>query len=462
MQKIVKEGNKFRLITTEAVVKSKISMKMTEDGKYSVMKDGKTMKVCDNEKEAKDTMSKMMEGQESLRLKLVKRGKTFELISTKEAVMPAPVKKTKMEPKEPNQIIGSSVYATDSAGMTRRGYVEASQEVPGGEMHYLVRHSDGTSGKYPESMLKYCHSQEAFAGVESGDFDATERSELNIIEVAEASGTSKGRVKIVLIEPGETVNGNKIYKPASLEQAAKEGIFNGAKMFINHPTKEEQIQRPERSVDDWIATVESTAMEDGKLVGTCAIHGSPTRPAESIKGWLKSVKEAGVKAALSIHAILRGSYGVVKGKKIPVIESFAKAHSVDFVTAGNAGGEVRMSTVEAIREENAVAMESSKPIRMKKKLVRTEKGFDLISAYEGGEGSGRYPKGSGDNPQSSGGGLKSIGAEIELSTKAPKLAGKKVKVVQVYPKKGVAGENLYKVIEQGSAIPHMVRERDIK
>ena len=143
-----------------------------------------------------------------------------------------------------------------------------------------------------------------------------------------------------LIASGWSKNG-RAYPESVLEASAK--LWEGVKAYIDHPSKSDQRNRPERSVSDIAGFYESISYKDGnvyarlKLLGT---HRDQILPL--IKETIKSGKPL---IGLSINAVGKTTKGEHAGRKGIVVESITHANSVDIVTTPAAGGGFGDSTL---------------------------------------------------------------------------------------------------------------------
>lgn len=145
----------------------------------------------------------------------------------------------------------------------------------------------------------------------------------------------KGRATVIVIKPGFNTSEDRYYPAEMLKRDYK--VFEGMKMYADHPTEAEDSARPERSIKDWVATLSNV---------TCDENGVVTGVAEVIEPWLmnklaslrdkKMLSEMGI----SINAVGSASKGKIDGKETLVIEKLVAARSVDFVTEPGAGGVV--------------------------------------------------------------------------------------------------------------------------
>jgi len=154
----------------------------------------------------------------------------------------------------------------------------------------------------------------------------------NYIPLTEAK-IDKGRATVTVIRPGFNATKDRYY-PAEVLQRDY-GIFEGQKMYADHPTEEEDKARPERSIKDWVATLSEV---------TCDEQGVVTGVAEIIEPWLMtklaSLRQKGMLSdmGISINAVGSASKSTIDGTETLVIEKLVAARSVDFVTEPGAGG----------------------------------------------------------------------------------------------------------------------------
>ena len=164
----------------------------------------------------------------------------------------------------------------------------------------------------------------------------------NYTPLDEADVGSKGVAKVVVIKPGfgNPVD-NHYYPPETLSRDYP--IFEGAKMYADHQTKDEEKERPEGSIRQWVASLKNVRFEEGVgVVGDAVI----------IEPWLqqklatlrdqKLLSEMGI----SIRAAGVGTKGKIDGKEANVVERITQVRSVDFVTEAGAGGGVLLYETE--------------------------------------------------------------------------------------------------------------------
>ncbi len=144
-----------------------------------------------------------------------------------------------------------------------------------------------------------------------------------------------GEVDVTIIRPGFNASRSRFY-PADMLRRDK-GIFEGLKMFADHPTPQEQRDKPERSVRGWVGSITNvTEGRDGEIRGRAKI----------VEPWFREklglLKQQGLlhEMGVSIVALGEGVKTTMEGTKTRLIERLVKGRSVDFVTFAGAGGQV--------------------------------------------------------------------------------------------------------------------------
>jgi len=179
----------------------------------------------------------------------------------------------------------------------------------------------------------------------------------NYVPLTEAK-IDKGRAAVTIIRPGFNATSDRYYPAEMLKRDYK--VFEGMKMFADHPTEAEDEARPERSISDWVATlVDVTVDESGVVSGI----------AEIIEPWLMqklaNLREKGMlsEMGISINAIGVASKATIEGKNTLVIEKLTGARSVDFVTEPGAGGLVTFYESDRRQDIDLVSVDELKEIR---------------------------------------------------------------------------------------------------
>ena len=179
-----------------------------------------------------------------------------------------------------------------------------------------------------------------------------------------------GDVEVVLIEQGTNINKKRHYPDSTIREAASR--FGGLKMYLNHPTRTEDKERPERDLRDWVSTIIESHYEDGKAIGKVSIHD----------GWLRDrLKDSVAREhiGLSINTSGQISYGKIQGQEMQIVEKIIMQRqngpaSVDWVTEAGARGkvsrllkesnergkkmELNEATMEDLKRENPELVES--------------------------------------------------------------------------------------------------------
>ncbi len=156
---------------------------------------------------------------------------------------------------------------------------------------------------------------------------------------------SNGRLQITLIQPGVTKDGLKFYPREVI--AAAVHLYEGVKMFADHPTSTDEWERPERSINDWVATVQNVRLGSGGEVLAEALIIDPV-----FKAKVELLESQGQLDTLEVsqNALGHGEFEVMEdGREMQVVKAIGHVSSVDFITQGNAGGMVTM--LESYKED---------------------------------------------------------------------------------------------------------------
>ena len=188
---------------------------------------------------------------------------------------------------------------------------------------------------------------------------------LDFVDLTEAT-FDKGRATVIVIKAGFNATEDRYYPAEMLRRDY--GIFEGMKMYADHPTKEEDDARPERSIKDWVATLTEVKCDD---------KGTVTGIAEIVEPWLMSklaaLREKGMlsEMGISINALGWATKGTIEGKDTLIVEKLDACRSVDFVTEPGAGGVVTL--YESDRDQDIDLIELS---------TLKDKRPDLVKAIE--------------------------------------------------------------------------------
>ncbi|MCJ7829322.1 MAG: ChaB family protein [Dehalococcoidia bacterium] len=170
--------------------------------------------------------------------------------------------------------------------------------------------------------------------------EATSRTLLTgYIPLTEAK-LDKGIAKITVIQAGFNTSKDRYYPLDTL--CRDYSVFEGLKMYADHPSESDEINRPERSIRDWVATLKNVHMDKDKVVGEAQI----------VEPWMQeklaTLRDKGLlpEMGVSINAVGAASEATIEGTKTNYIERIARGRSVDFVTEAGAGGLVQMYEAE--------------------------------------------------------------------------------------------------------------------
>jgi len=179
-------------------------------------------------------------------------------------------------------------------------------------------------------------------------------SALTLAEATTSTNTS-GLLEVEFITPGWGSSG---YYSREVVEAAAPLFTVGTHMYFDHPSSAENIDRPERSVRDLAAVIESAGTVD---LTTGGIRGQ-VRPLKAYSELLTD--EAFAK---NVGLSIRGSatditIGEAEGRTGPIIEALADVASVDFVTRAGRGGSV-LSVLESANLLEATASDRLSQLR---------------------------------------------------------------------------------------------------
>ncbi len=152
-------------------------------------------------------------------------------------------------------------------------------------------------------------------------------------KLTESIHDSKGKLSITIIQPGLTADELKFYPREVLAEAVS--LYEGVKMFANHATNEEEATRPERDINNWVASVENVRLGAGGEILGEAILIDP-----EFKQKIELLDSQGKLGDMGISHSAIGEFGFeeIGGREVMVIKQILAVRSVDFVTEGNAGG----------------------------------------------------------------------------------------------------------------------------
>lgn len=167
-----------------------------------------------------------------------------------------------------------------------------------------------------------------------------------LVTLAEAEAVFNDQTREVWITPIRPGFGNKkdgfYYPTAAIREAVDGGLFNGLKMFANHPRKSDEKELPERSVKDWIGVIKETVWDDHK--------GVPRSRLKVLdRDAYDRFRDAPEHIAFSVLGQGTARPGHVEGREARIVEAVKAVKSVDWVTQGGAGGAIDFA--ESMSEE---------------------------------------------------------------------------------------------------------------
>lgn len=160
-----------------------------------------------------------------------------------------------------------------------------------------------------------------------------------------AYDAATGKLTMTVIKPGLNKSKARYYPAATLKRDY--GVFENAKMFADHQTEKDSKERPEGSVNNWVAQISKVWPEsDGTIKAQATVIDPP------FKAKLDSLNKAGLlhEMGVSIRAIGEASEQEREGATTNVVESLIAARSVDFVTYAGAGGQIE--AMESAQQDN--------------------------------------------------------------------------------------------------------------
>lgn len=166
-----------------------------------------------------------------------------------------------------------------------------------------------------------------------------------IIPLTESAVRPDGTAKVKIIAPGWGSSG--YYSREVLERDGPKVFTPGLHMFWDHPTRSEESDRPERSLKDLTAVLESPARWEDTGEHGPGLYAD----ARVFKPYHGAVNEMAKHIGVSIRASGKGTTGTVEGRKGTLIEELTSARSIDFVTLPGAGGKV-LPLFESYRGKN--------------------------------------------------------------------------------------------------------------
>jgi hypothetical protein len=221
---------------------------------------------------------------------------------------------------------------------------------------YKMRYSIGDDGDADfigdPVEVKKTTTYEPVTDDEAGESKRPKTESLAEVELSELTMLTEKAIKadgsalIKIIQPGWGSSG--YYGKPMLERDGAKAFPSGTKMYLDHPTKTEERERPERSVTNLSAELTGAA---SYLEGSKAPHGDGLyAPAKIFTAHREMLEDLAPHIGVSIRALGRTGPRpeTIEGRTGPVIEQLVSAKSIDFVTEPGAGGAI-VSLFESAR-----------------------------------------------------------------------------------------------------------------
>lgn len=203
-----------------------------------------------------------------------------------------------------------------------------------------------------------------------------DRTRVRTATRCEEKSYSDGRLQVRVIEAGVNKGKDRNYGAAMLERDAN--IFSNSKMFIDHQTKRERNERPEGSVNDWVAVLGEARFDREKN----AVVSEATLIDPAFKQKVELLAEQGKLPELGVSIRAYGE-GERDENGLVEVTSLVHAMSVDFVTFPGAGGGVEaLESFGELPEDSDVNLVTVEQLKDKRPdLVKV-----LLSESNGGRG----------------------------------------------------------------------------
>lgn len=156
-------------------------------------------------------------------------------------------------------------------------------------------------------------------------------------------GTGSYEVTILCEGPGHAggPNGDRYYTKEALREAVRRGQFEGLQAYLNHPTRQEEQDRPERDVRYLAGQFKEARFVDGRPCEVRAIFTpggmDKDRVIQLIESALDSPQDKPL-IGISIDGAGRVERSDIGGKTYNVVREVAHIGSADIVTRAGAGG----------------------------------------------------------------------------------------------------------------------------
>ena len=243
-----------------------------------------------------------------------------------------------------------ALLARASASLSPGGFKGQKAQIPGADLPAVkrrIRAAYRGLGVTDEDIPKWVSDPESREMIAS------------YVPLTEAK-FDKGRATVIVIKPGFNADESRYYPAEMLKRDYK--VFEGMKMYADHPTDAEDKSLPERSIKStgWVAVLKDV---------TCDEAGIVTGVAEIVEPWLMTKlatlrdKELLSEMGISINAVGKATESTIDDKKTLVIETLIACRSVDFVTEPGAGGIVTFYESDKGHDIDLVELSTLKELR---------------------------------------------------------------------------------------------------
>lgn len=188
---------------------------------------------------------------------------------------------------------------------------------------------------------------------------------------ASAVNKAKNKWRVKVIESGWGSSG--YYGADMLAKYGPKVFAKGTKVYMNHPSMSEAVDRPERDVHQLA----------GKLITDSYFQENALyADVEFYSHYAPIINEMAGDIGLSIHAMGAASFGEAEGKEGPIVETLVAdpLTSVDVVTVAGAGGKF-ISLLESYKsKDNAANWVAESETEKGKNMSITKEEFDAAIA----------------------------------------------------------------------------------
>lgn len=177
----------------------------------------------------------------------------------------------------------------------------------------------------------------------------------NEVALIERAVTDNGLTMLKLISPGSGSSG--YYGEEVLKRDGPKVFVKGLHNFIDHPTAQEEAQRPEGSIDRLGSILAENAQWRDSYIDTSGVDqgkGLYAR-AQVTPDFREKLNTIAGDIGVSIRAVGQARIGTIDGKQQPIIETITQAKSADYVTLAGRGGKV-IELLESARIKGVDAM----------------------------------------------------------------------------------------------------------